>query len=211
LNADDGFPGTRGLVALIIVVAVILVAAILSVQIEQTRPTQLGAAQSSNGQYSLTLVEVMDSRWNSTLAQPRFYVLGQNGLESSANIRLPVHTPILLTIISYDTPTPGSEAQYAKVSGTVGGTIFIINGTTAMGTSVNEEWGKNVTSVSVASLAHTFSIPQLGINIPVVGGDTELVHLYLNESGTFQWLCLTPCGAEAMSTAGWMEGSVTVG
>ena len=149
--------------------------------------------------------------------------MGPNGLESAANIRLPAHTLIQLTIISYDTPTAGSLDSEGKVSGTVGGTVYMINGTTAMGTDPTQRWGENVTSVLGSMLAHTFTIQQLGINIPVVGGDTEIAYLYINQTGTFQWICLTPCGfgtagmggmaggmGGAMSKVGWMEGQVTV-
>lgn len=168
------------------------------------------------GPFRLTLMEPMDSAWNSTLAQPKFYVVGASGLESSANIRVPVHTLIELTIISYDTPTPGSLDPDGKVLGTVGGELYLINGTTAMGTDPTQHWGQNVTSVSGSMLAHTFSVQQLGINIPVVGGDTEIAYLYFNQTGTFQWVRLTPCGFApngsqgAMSTPGWMEGQITV-
>jgi heme/copper-type cytochrome/quinol oxidase subunit 2 len=92
----------------------------------------------------------------------------------------------------------------------------MVNGTSAMGTDVSQHWGQNVTSVSGAMLAHTFSIPQLGINIPVVGGNLEIAYIYLNQTGIFQWFCLTPCGfgatgmQGAMSQVGWMEGQVTV-
>jgi len=158
----------------------------------------------------------MDTKWNSSVAQPQFDVMGPNGLEPATNIRLPAHTLIQLTITSYDTPTPGSTDQEGKVSGTVGDTVYLINGTTAMGTDPTQRWGQNVTSVPGSMLAHTFSIPQLGINIPVVGGDTEIAYIYLNQTGTFQWLCLTPCGfgptgmQGAMAADGWMEGQVTV-
>jgi hypothetical protein len=161
-------------------------------------------------------MEIMDTGWNSTVAQPQFSVVGPNGLGSSANIRVPIRTLIQLTIISYDTPTPGSTDLQGKVSGTVDGTIFLINGTAAMGTDTSQHWGQNVTSVPGSMLAHTFTIQQLGINIPVVGGDAEIAHLYFNQTGTFQWICPTPCGFGpggmqwAMSGAGWMEGQVTV-
>jgi len=168
------------------------------------------------GPFRLTLMEVMDTAWNSTVAQPQFTIMATNGMQSSANIQLPAHTLIQLTIISYDTPTPGSTDAEGKVSGTVGDTMYLINGTTAMGTDVSQRWAQNVTSVPGAMLAHTFTIQQLGINVPVIGGDTEIAYLYLNQTGTFQWICLTPCGlgptgmGAAMSTAGWMEGQVTV-
>ena len=178
-------------------------------------PNSKAIAQQS-GSFKLTVMEIMDTAWNSSIAQPQFTVMGANGLQPARNIELPVHTLIQLTIISYDTPTANSLDSEGKVAGTVGSTVYLINGTSAMGTDVSQAWGENVTSVLGAALAHTFTIQQLGINIPVVGGDTEIVYLYLNQTGTFPWLCLTPCGfgptgmQGAMSNAGWMQGQVTV-
>jgi hypothetical protein len=166
--------------------------------------------------YQLALIEPMNSAWNKTLAQPQFFVVGKGGLGTSANISLPVKTMIQLTIVSYDTPTMGSTDQQGVVTGTVGGTVFMINGTTAMSSDTPQQWGENVTSVPGASLAHTFTIQQLGINIPIVGGDTMVAYLYFNSPGTYVWICETPCGfgpngsQGAMSTPGWMTGTVTV-
>jgi hypothetical protein len=178
------------------------------------------ANAASNSQQSrtfrLTLIEVMDTAWNSSMAQPQFEILGPNGTQPATHIFLPAHTLIQLTIISYDTPTMGSTDLEGKVTGTVGGAVYLVNGTSAMGTDVSQRWGQNVTSVPGAMLAHTFSIPQLGINIPIVGGDLEIAYLTLDQTGTFQWICLTPCGfgangmQGAMSEPGWMEGQVTV-
>ncbi|MGP8128747.1 MAG: hypothetical protein ACLP9D_13205 [Candidatus Bathyarchaeia archaeon] len=179
---------------------------------------QASASTSSqpSGTFKLTLLEVMDTGWNSSMAQPEFEILGANGTYPAAHIYLPDHTLIQLTIVSYDTPTAGSTNQEGKVTGTVGGTVYMINGTSASGMDVTQHWGENVTSVPGAMLAHTFSVPQLGINIPVVGGDLEIAYLSLSQTGTFQWLCYTPCGfgvtgmQGAMSQPGWMEGQVTV-
>ncbi|HEV2227178.1 MAG TPA: hypothetical protein VGR56_10295 [Nitrososphaerales archaeon] len=176
-----------------------------------TKTTQQG-----NNAYHLMLIEPMNVGWNATTAQPKFYVVGQGGLGSSANISLPVRTLIQVMIVSYDTPTNGSTDQQGRVNGTAGGNVYLINGTTASMSSMPEQWGRNVTSVPGASLAHTFSIPQLGVNIPIVGGDTEIAYLYFTKAGTFTWFCLTPCGlgptgaAGAMSAQGWMTGTVTI-
>lgn len=207
----------RGCELIIIILAGTLVG-VLSIYTGLRIPQQISvnATSQPNATYNLTITEIMDSAWNSSIAQPQFSVLGNNGPVPATNIRLPEHTLIQLTIISYDTPTGGSTDQQGKVSGTVGGTVYLINGTTAMGTDVSQLWGRNVTSVPGSMLAHTFSIPQLGINIPVVGGAIEVAYLYLNQAGTFQWICLTPCGfgddgmAGAMSAPGWMDGKVTV-
>jgi len=217
-RGKENGPSLRGLEALIVILSGALVA-ILSIYTGLHLPLQYPASVATtqqNAPYQLTISEIMDTAWNSTVAQPQFSIMGTNGLEPASNIRLPAHTLIQLTIISYDTPTAGSPDQEGKVTGTVGGTVYLINGTTAMGTDVIQRWGRNVTSVPGNMLAHTFTIPQLGINIPVVGGDTVIAYFYLDQAGTFQWVCLTPCGfgpsgmQGAMSASGWMEGQVTV-
>jgi len=77
-------------------------------------------------------------------------------------------------------------------------------------------WGQNVTSVPVGSLTGTVTIPQLGINIPFASMSTETVYLNFNQTGTYTWLCLPPCGLGkdglpgAMDTPGWMMGSLTI-
>lgn len=212
-TAGRALPSLRGLLVLIIILTGSLVA-VLAVYYAQVPTTKI--VQQQTGPFQLTIVEVMDTGWNSTIAQPKFSVLGQNGLESSSNIQLPAHRLIQLTIVSYDTPTMGGTDAEGKVSGTIGGTVLLINGTNAMGTDVPPQWNETVTSVPGDVLAHTFTIQQLGINIPVVGGDTTIAYLTLNQTGTFQWICLTPCGfgadgmEGAMSAPGWMEGQVTV-
>jgi hypothetical protein len=184
----------------------------------QSNPSLRPTTGGNSTPYQLTLLEAMANKWNSTApeSQPMFFVEGPTGLESSANITLPAQRLIELVIISYDTPTP-PPAQYSNVRGTVGGKMYLINGTAAsMGTP--ESWGAEVSSVPTDEIAHTFTILALGINIPVVGGDTEIAFLYLNQTGTFTWQCYTPCGfpnvnggwSGAMVTPGWMTGEVTV-
>ena len=171
-------------------------------------------ATSPSSPYAITLVETMNP-WNSTApSQPSFYVLSSTGLTSAASITLPVHRMIQLTIVSYDTPTPGSTDDQGRVMGTVAGNVYMMNGTTA--TMGNMQWGQNVTSITGGALAHTFTIAPLGINIPVVGGSTVVAYLSFDKTGTFTYICLTPCGLGpmgmmgAMSRMGWMQGQVTI-
>ena len=188
---------------------------VAQLQLNQQPPS---AAGSNSTPYMLTLLETMGNKWNSTApeSQPMFFVAGPTGLMSSANISLPFHRMIELVIISYDTPTP-PPAQYSNVTGTVDGKMYLINGTSAS-LSTPQSWGAEVSSVPTSLIAHTFTITSLGINIPVVGGDTEIAFLYLNQIGTFTWQCYTPCGfpnvnggwSGAMVTPGWMTGEVTV-
>jgi len=184
-------------------------------QLNQQPPS---AAGSNSTPYMLTLLETMGNKWNSTASesQPIFFVAGPTGLESSANISLPANRMIELVIISYDTPTP-PPAQYSNVTGTIGNKMYLVNGTSASMSSPMS-WGAEVSYVPADQIAHTFTITSLGINIPVVGGDTEIAFLYLTQTGTFTWQCYTPCGfpnvnagwSGAMVTPGWMMGEVTV-
>jgi hypothetical protein len=213
-NAQPKRCSLKGLQCLILVISAGLIGALsLSYGLHFR---SAASSPSQTGPFRLTLIEIMDTGWNSSMAQPQFTILGPNGTEPATNILLPAHTLIQLTIVSYDTPTMDSTDSEGKVTGTVGGTVYLVNGTSAMGMDVSQRWGQNVTSVPGAMLAHTFSIPQLGINIPVVGGDLEIAYLYLDQTGTFQWVCLTPCGFGdmgangAMSAPGWMIGQVTV-
>jgi len=184
-------------------------------QLNQQPPSASG---SNSTPYMLTLLETMGNEWNSTApeSQPKFFVAGPTGLMSSANISIPAHRLIEMVIISYDTPTP-PPAQYSNVTGTVDGKMYLVNGTSAS-LSTPESWGTEVSSVPTDQIAHTFTIVTLGINIPIVGGDTEIAFLYINQTGTFTWQCYTPCGfmnvnggwSGAMVTPGWMTGEVTV-
>lgn len=81
--------------------------------------------------------------------------------------------------------------------------------------------GKAVTTVSNTDIAHTFSIPELGINAPLpkatAAGATTIVFTFTaNKAGSYVWRCFTPCGGDpkgmggSMATMGWMKGSVTV-
>jgi hypothetical protein len=113
---------------------------------------------------------------------------------------------VVLTIKEYDdAPTAlPAGSPYNKVTG---GTM-----------TVN---GVPTTTVSNADIAHTFTIPALGINAPLPkapeGGYTTIVFTFhIDKAGTYSWRCFTPCGADpkgmggAMATDGWMRGNVIV-
>ncbi len=131
-----------------------------------------------------------------------------------ADIHVKAGALVVLTISEYDdmvTPV----ARLSPFLTVVGGTE-----------TVN---GKRVTSVGNNEIAHTFTIPSLGINVPlpVAGmdgsmgsmGDPTIVRFTFrapSAAGTYQWLCVTPCGGDpdgvggAMHTDGWMRGHLIV-
>ena len=131
-----------------------------------------------------------------------------------ADIHVKAGATVVITIKEYDdmvTPV-ASLSPYLKV---MGGTE-----------SVN---GKPVTSVGNNEIAHTFTIPSLGINVPLpiasmggpmgsMGGPTTVRFTFRAPAaaGTYLWLCVTPCGtgpygiAGAMHTDDWMRGHLIV-
>ena len=162
--------------AIAVIAAVVLVAALgyYFVTVTAVRTSGPSAIGGNTQPYRIFIVAPMDMRWNSTTSPPRFFVMGPNRLESSASLSVPANTLIQLTIVSYDTPTPGATNQEGKVTGTINNSAYVINGTTASMANVNMQWGMNVTSLPASSIAHTFTIPTLEINIPVPA-DTHVI------------------------------------
>ncbi len=208
------------LVFMVIGVAMIGVAAnqqsqIQSLQSQGSSGTGSQNGNSTGGPFKLTLLIVAAAQWNSTTTAPKYWVLTPEGLQSPANISLPAHTLIQLTIVDYDTASP-LPSEYGQVSGTVGNVVYVVNGTAAA-SNFTQASATAVSSLNPETqIGHTFTVPQLGINIPVAANSVEMADFYINQTGTFVWHCEDPCGygpsgwLGPMSANGWMGGSITV-
>jgi heme/copper-type cytochrome/quinol oxidase subunit 2 len=219
-----------------LIIAMIVVAAVLgfyfatitvanSGQASTSTVTQtvVGSNSNSSSPYVLTLAITTNNLYNSTVGdQPAYYVLGPNGPESSANISLPAHQLIKLVIINYDDgPANLTNAQYATVSGTQNNVMTVFNNdimNSSQGKSGIQVTGvQTVSSLPADNVSHTFTIPQLGLNVPVPPSSVVTAYVTLNQTGTFTWFCFTECGSGptgqqgAMATPGWMTGAITVG
>jgi len=113
---------------------------------------------------------------------------------------------VVLTIKEYD------DAPTALPAGSAYNTVA--GGTMAVD-------GVATTTVSNTDIAHTFSIPELGINIPLTKApdgkfSTTVFTFKVDKSGAYTWRCLTPCGGDpngmggAMATKSWMQGNMIV-
>ncbi len=183
-------------------------------------PTPEKATTTITGPYHLDLVEIMDASFNQSAgAQPIFYVINNGTLESTANIRLPSHTEIVVTITSYDMGNASVPKEFLKATGLVGNKVLAINSTIAMGDNTSQKWEMTLTSFPASQVLHTFTIlngSSVLVNIPVMPGYTEIAQFYLNSTGSFTWQCEAACGTGPsgwggpMATAGWMTGTVTV-
>lgn len=192
-----------------------------TITVTSTASSSSGAGSNSSSPFVLTLVVTTGNSFNSTVGeQPAYYVLGTHGLESAASIALPAHRLIKLVIICYDTgPANLTSSQYAKVSGTQNNTITVVsnaNVNSSQGASgIQVNGGQTVSNMSSDAVAHTFTIPQLGINIPLAPSSTTTAYFTVNQTGTYSWFCMTICGSGpdgkggAMSTPGWMTGAVS--
>jgi heme/copper-type cytochrome/quinol oxidase subunit 2 len=171
--------------------------------------------------YDLTLVITTNNTYNSTDGdQPAYYVLGANGLQSAANIALPANRLIRLVIICYDNGSAMlTSAAGAAVAGTQNDVVTEVSNenvnSSQVASGIQIVGGQTISSLSAGNIAHTFTIPALGINIPVMPSSTVVAYFTITKTGTFPWNCLTMCGygpeglEGAMSTPGWMEGNVT--
>lgn len=210
----------------LIVTVALVVAAGMGIGFMVTNSAANNHPSGSSSAYDLNLVITTNNFFNNATGdQPAFYVLGSNGLVSSANISIPAFTQIDLTIFNYDNGN-GSlySPQYANVTGTVGNTETYFNNTLMNSTdatsSININGSITTHNVNPALIAHTFTIlnaqgvPIVNIPVPV----SSIVHavFYINQTGSFTWQCEVNCGSGptgwdgAMATPGWMTGFVNV-
>lgn len=183
---------------------------------------------------SITMVITTNNNFNQTIGeQPHYYVLNNGSLGSTDSMVFPDSINITLTIINYDNGTAfplgessqsagsgSGQSQLYSVNGTVGNVVKVINNTNVNSTQTGGVSGGNVvSSFPPESIAHTFTIPAINLNIPIPPSSTVVAQLHFSPSqdGTYNWQCEAPCGngangwSGAMATIGWMTGSVTIG
>lgn len=126
-------------------------------------------------------------------------------------LTVPANSLVTVTIVNND---PGDTAlpansPFTKVTGVVG------DSATVDGVAYN--------SLTVDKVSHTFTIPSLGVNVPIPGdvpaGQKDITvtfSFHTGAAGTYAWQCMDPCGSDPagwggpMSMKGYMMGSLTV-
>jgi hypothetical protein len=114
--------------------------------------------------------------------------------------------------------------QQDSASGTRNPYVALVRGTIGNSMTVNS---KTMLAIDPATAAHSFSVPDLGVNVPLLGIDpsnpknTDNVVVFsfkVPASGIFHWQCFVPCGAGTlygnggpMQTLGYMDGQIEVG
>lgn len=141
--------------------------------------------------------------------------------------KVPAGAKVNMTIYGYDGCTPLRNPVWGQVTGTIGGVEYV-NGKP---TSLLNSW-------SQCSVQHTFTMPGLGINVPIASpttlsannnlcgtspctsGPHQVVTFSFRTpavGGTFRWQCIIPCGlgyldgnGGPMATLGYMSGQMEV-
>jgi hypothetical protein len=209
--------GIGALTTLLVALVVIYLTAFLTVA-----PPAVSAVV-RNGSTQLTLQTVAayghapDPDWVSYLGQD-----AGGHWHHSTIYKLPAHTLVTVTLYQFDSATGLRNPLLAQVRGTQGGTA-----------TVN---GKPLSVVNADDASHTFTVPALGLSVPLPGvpdnaknpcsaapcslanDHTTITFSFMTPGrGTYRWQCFVPCAAAfifgnggPMQTLGWMSGELEV-
>jgi hypothetical protein len=138
--------------------------------------------------------------------------------------QVPAGSRVHMTILGYDGCTPLRNPVWGEVMGTIGNVAY-----------ENGKPFKQLNSWSGCNVAHTFSIPGIGLNVPMgspsltatlcgtspcTSGPHETMTFDFNTpkaTGDYFWQCRIPCGGGfvtgfggPMQTIGYMTGNMVV-
>ena len=141
--------------------------------------------------------------------------------QHSTIYKLPPNSVIHVTVYQFDSPTGLRNDFLGQVRGTMGGVEYLN--------------GKAMHVINPALPAHTFTVPDLDINVPLPGTpaqnlcavapcdpakwphETIRFSFRTPSSGTYRFLCLVPCAfgflygfGGPMQTIGYMDGELEV-
>ncbi len=135
-----------------------------------------------------------------------------------SDFTLPAHSTVTVTITNFDdaTPLPKGSEVYANAAGVAGG-AFTVTPIDPRDPNGSAGPTQTLTSLNPAKVSHTFTVPGLGINVPIAAHARVSFTITTGDAGTFSWRCMDPCGAgpsgwgTAMAAkSGYMEGTLTV-
>jgi hypothetical protein len=128
---------------------------------------------------------------------------------SPNSLVVPANSLVTITLHDYDLGLDSTLAKgtpFATVQGTVGGVAYLNR--------------QAYSSLAPERIAHTFTIMQLHLNVPLPGdgkeSDTISFTFRTGKAGTYTFQCFDPCGTGKsgfdgpMATKGYMMGTLTV-
>lgn len=187
-------------------------------------PPVTAATQTANGAQlyiaTVAAAELSDSHptWVS------YYAVDANSQHwvHSTTYEVPANSLVHVTLYQFDSQTGLRNEFLGQARGTVGGG-FLLN-------------GKPTQAIDPGTASHVFSIPQLGLSVPLYGipdtaknpcanapcslstsHETISFTFRTHQKGLFRWQCFVPCAAGfiqgfggPMQTVGYMDGYLKV-
>jgi hypothetical protein len=132
-------------------------------------------------------------------------------------VTVPANSDVTVTIMNFDNATPltGAYVKYATAAGIEGKfTVVTVNRANPNGPATAA--AQTLAAVDPTIVSHTFTIPSLHLNVPLLASSRTTFTFHTGASGTFEWHCQDPCGtgpagwSGAMSVQGYMGGELTV-
>ena len=132
-------------------------------------------------------------------------------------VTVPANSDVTVTILNFDDATPltGPYVKYAEAFGIKGTfTAETIDRANPNGPAVSQP--QALSSVDPSIVSHTFTLPSLNINVPLLAASRTTFTFHTGAPGKYEWHCQDPCGtgpagwSGAMSQQGYMGGELTV-
>jgi len=153
--------------------------------------------------------------------------------------QVPANTRVNMTILQFDSGSPLRNQQIGQVTGTIGNQATLNCSNPKQGGPQCGSTFKVINANDGNGVGHTFSIPTLGISVPLYGNDgnanlcavapclpssTAYPHntvtfsfMSPKGSGSYAWQCFVPCAlgwlfgnAGPMQTVGYMGGFLKI-
>lgn len=221
---------TKVRAVIVVALFVVLVAAFAAYVLvfARQRPPAVAVKVSGDGTATLVLQTVGTIGHGHHGDWPSYLVQRPDGSwAQSTTFTLPANSTVRVKVLEYDTQTGLRNNFFALPQGVEGGTLTIDDGTGA----------DTVSSVDPSQVAHTWTIPGMGISVPLVGVandapnqcttapcDESTTHrtiefvIRTGRKGHFRWQCIVPCAPPGflygnggpMQTVGYMGGFVDV-
>lgn len=116
------------------------------------------------------------------------------------NVTVSAGVPIKFVILNTDT------ALLENFSGQVTTPFAIYNDTDDGQVSLQYNTGSSITQLAIS---HTFTIAELGLNIPIPPDTVATFTYTFTKPGVYRYFCATPCG-DGMGAGGYMYGYIIV-
>ncbi len=208
-----------------IVAGVVIVALAIGLYVNKLvrAPTPVSAQQTGPAQAQLTLgTTPAVGKLGGNPSWVSYLVREGNHWKHTTTFVVPAHSLVKITVLNFDGASGLRNPFLSQVQGTVGGTMQLD--------------GKTVKNISPDDPSHTFTVPQMGISVPIKGvaddapnqceempcslsqaHETVTFMIRTGKHGWIRWQCFVPCAAGfytgfggPMQTIGYMDGFLHV-